>query len=123
MPTQRILIVDDEEDIINLLRLILEDAGYEVHSCTDGVEALTRMQNEPFDLVLLDIMMPVLTGWDVLEELRNHSTTKNVPVAILTARASPRDDDSEYPKDFCDYITKPFEAEDLLSRIKQILSG
>lgn len=121
--TQRILIVDDEEDIINLLRLILEDAGYEVHACTDGMDALTRLKHDTFDLVLLDIMMPVLTGWEVLVELRNHSLTKNMPVALLTARASPRDDDREYPMDFCEYITKPFEAEDLLTRIKQILSA
>lgn len=123
MPKQRILIVDDEEDIVNLVTLILEDAGYEVHSCTNGVEALIRLENEKFDLVLLDIMLPMLSGWEVLRELRNHSRNPNIPVALLTARASPRDDNKQYPSDYCDYITKPFEPEDLLLRIRQILSG
>src|SRR4026208_337318 len=66
---KKILIVDDEEDIVNLVRLILEDAGYQVTSCTNGVEALERLGKENFDLILLDIMMPMLSGWEVLREL------------------------------------------------------
>lgn len=122
MSRKRILIVDDEEDIVNLVRLILEDAGFEIHACVNGLEALERLQNENFDLVLLDIMMPMLTGWEVLRELRSQSKTKDIPVALLTARASPRDDNRQHPTDYCDYITKPFEPEDLIFRIKQILA-
>lgn len=123
MAKKRILIVDDEEDIVNLVTLILEDAGYEVRACSNGVEALMRLENEKYDLVLLDIMLPTLSGWEVLRELRTTSRNKEIPVALLTARASPRDDNKQYPSDYCDYITKPFEPEDLLLRIKQILSG
>src|SRR5687767_9544590 len=122
MTRKKILIVDDEEDIVNLVRLILEDAGYDVTASSNGVEALERLNKENFDLILLDIMMPMLSGWEVLRELRNHAKTKEMPVALLTARASPRDDNRQHPTDYCDYITKPFEPEDLIFRIKQILS-
>ena len=121
MSRKRILVVDDEVDIVNLVRLILEDAGYEVQASVSGVEALDKLRNEQFDLVLLDVMMPTFTGWDVLRELRRQSKTKEVPVALLTARASPRDDNRQHPSEFCDYIPKPFGAEDLVSRIEEIL--
>jgi len=120
---KKILIVDDEEDIVNLVRLILEDAGYQVGMVTDGRYALEKLETEHFDLILLDIMMPFVSGWEVLEAMRSHEKTRNIPVALLTARASPREDNQPYPTDYCDYITKPFEPDDLLRRIRQILSA
>ncbi len=120
---KKILVVDDEEDIVNLVRLILEDAGYQVGSITDGRHTIEKLKQERFDLILLDIMMPFVTGWEVLEEMRSHEQTRNIPVALLTARASPRDDNLPHPTDYCDYITKPFEPDDLLRRIRQILSN
>lgn len=120
--SKKILIVDDEEDIVNLIRMILEDAGYSVASVTDGREALRRIEKDQYDLILLDIMMPFLSGWEVLEAMRSNVETRNTPVALLTARASPREDNSAHPTDYCDYITKPFEPDDLLRRIRQILS-
>ncbi len=120
---KRILLVDDEEDIVNLVRMILEDAGYHVSSVTDGREALKKVQSESFDLILLDIMMPILSGWEILNQLRQDAKTKEMPVALLTARASPQDDNQPHPTDYCDYITKPFEPEDLLRRVKHILSS
>jgi DNA-binding response OmpR family regulator len=120
---KRILIVDDEEDIVNLVRMILEDAGYQVSATTDGRDVFKRVRAESYDLVLLDIMMPFLSGWEVLQEIRSNSETKDLPVALLTARASPRDDNQPHPTDYCDYITKPFEPEDLLRRVRQILSA
>lgn len=119
---KQILIVDDEEDIINLVRMILEDAGYEVTSASTGKEALVKIKDKVFDLILLDIMMPQVSGWDVLSELRAKSETEKVPVALLTARASPRDDNRPHPTNYADYIIKPFEPEDLLLRVRQILS-
>jgi len=120
---KKILIVDDEEDIVNLVRMILEDAGYQVYASTDGREALEKLRKDTYDLVLLDLMMPFFSGWEVLKELRENSLTKDLPVALLTARASPRDDNQQHPTNYCDYITKPFEPEDLLRRVRQILSG
>ena len=120
---KKILVVDDEEDILNLVRLILEDAGYQVRIETDGRDALKKLETEKFDLILLDIMMPFLSGWEVLEAMRAKDKTRDIPVALLTARASPREDNQPYPTDYCDYITKPFEPDDLLRRIRQILSA
>ena len=121
--SKRILIVDDEEDIVSLVRMILEDAGYEVTSAATGKEALALIKSTEYDLILLDIMMPQISGWEVLGELRSNTQTKNTPVALLTARASPRDDNRPHPTDYCDYIIKPFEPEDLLTRVRQILSA
>src|SRR3972149_3862084 len=104
---KKILIVDDEEDIVNLVRMILEDAGYQVYASTDGREALEKLRKDTYDLVLLDLMMPFFSGWEVLKELRENSLTKDLPVALLTARASPRDDNQQHPTNYCDYITKP----------------
>jgi CheY-like chemotaxis protein len=119
---KRILIIDDEEDIVNLVKMILEDAGYTVESVTDGREALKALATNQFDLILLDIMMPFMSGWEVLETMRSQEATRDVPVALLTARASPREDNQPHPTDYCEYITKPFEPDDFLRRIHKILS-
>lgn len=120
--TKRILIVDDEEDIVQLVRLILEDAGYKVGTATDSRSVVERLAKEPFDLVLLDIMMPFFSGWQILRQLRDHPDTRSLPVAMLTARASPREDYDSNPTDYCDYIIKPFEPDDLVRRVGRILS-
>jgi CheY-like chemotaxis protein len=120
--TKRILIIDDEEDIVNLVRMILEDAGYSVASVTDGRDAIKTLATNQFDLILLDIMMPFMSGWEVLETLRSQDSTRDIPVALLTARASPRENNQPHPTDYCEYITKPFEPDDFLRRINKILS-
>lgn len=117
---KQILIVDDEDDIVNLVRLILEDEGFECDVARDGIECLEFIRKKRFDLILLDIMMPRRTGWEVLRELRASELTKNLPVAMLTARAAPQDPGSEFPS-FNDYITKPFEPDDLVRRVKRVL--
>jgi DNA-binding response OmpR family regulator len=118
---KQILIVDDEDDILNLVRLILEDEGFECDIARDGVECLECIRKKRFDLILLDIMMPRRTGWEVLRDLRASELTKNLPVAMLTARAAPQDiQGSDYPS-FNDYITKPFEPDDLIRRVKRVL--
>jgi DNA-binding response OmpR family regulator len=118
---KQILIVDDEDDILNLVRLILEDEGFECDVARDGKEGLEMIRSKRFDLILLDIMMPFRTGWEVLRELRASELTKNLPVAMLTARAVPQDYQGSDLPFFSDYITKPFEPEDLIRRVKRLL--
>ena len=118
---KQILIVDDEDDILNLVRLILEDEGFECDVARDGKEGLEMIRNKRFDLILLDIMLPFQTGWEVLRELRASELTKNLPVAMLTARAAPQDYQGSDLPHFSDYITKPFEPEDLIKRVKKAL--
>jgi DNA-binding response OmpR family regulator len=118
---KRILVVDDEDDILGLVRLILEDAGFECETARDGREGLKAIQQQQFDLVLLDIMMPILTGWEVLRILRDNEQTRNLPVAILTARAFSSETPGMEITAYSDYITKPFEPDDLVERVRKIL--
>jgi DNA-binding response OmpR family regulator len=120
---KRILIVDDEDDILSLVRLILEDAGFECETARDGKEGLNAIQQQNFDLVLLDIMMPILTGWEVLRHLRANEQTRNLPVAMLTARAFSKETPGIEITAYSDYITKPFEPDDLVERVRKILAG
>jgi DNA-binding response OmpR family regulator len=119
---KRILIVDDEDDILNLVRLILEDAGFECETARNGKEGLSMIHQQNFDLVLLDIMMPVLTGWEVLHFLRGNEQTRNLPVAMLTARAFSAETPGIEITAYSDYIMKPFEPDDLVERVKKILT-
>ena len=120
--SKRILIVDDEDDILNLVRLILEDAGFECETARNGKEGLNAIHQQHFDLVLLDIMMPVLTGWEVLRFLRDNEQTRNLPVAMLTARAFSAETPGIELTAYSDYIMKPFEPDDLVERVKKILT-
>jgi DNA-binding response OmpR family regulator len=119
---KRILIVDDEDDILNLVCLILEDAGFDCETARNGKEALNKIQQQNFDLVLLDIMMPILTGWEVLRTLRDNKQTRNLPVAMLTARAFSSETPGMEITAYSDYIMKPFEPDELVARVNRILT-
>ena len=114
----RLLVVDDDEDIRALLRLILEGAGYHVDDQADGRAALRAFHNGDHDLVLLDVTMPGLDGWELLERIRDLS---DVPVLMLTARDSESDRVRGLRGGADDYVTKPFDREELLARIEGLL--
>lgn len=116
----RVLVVDDEEDVISLLRSNLERAGYAVHSAIDGPSALDCAREHP-DLILLDVMLPGLTGLEVLRRLKNENTTAVIPVILLTARAAEGDRISGLELGADDYVAKPFSPRELLLRIQSIL--
>lgn len=115
---KRILLVDDEPLIVKGLRFSLEQDGYEVESAADGEEAVTRFFSMPFDLVLLDVMLPKLSGLEVCQRIRERS---NVPIIMLTAKGEDMDKilGLEYGAD--DYMTKPFNILEVKARIKTIL--
>ena len=115
---KRILIVEDEPDIQELLRAYLRDAGYETAVAGDGVTALTLFQSHPFDLVLLDIMLPKIDGFGVCELIRRQS---QVPVLMLTALDGEQEQLRGFGMDIDDYITKPFSMPILLAKIRVIL--
>lgn len=117
---KRILIVDDEQDLLDLVGLILEDHGYEVDTALTGDAALNRLRKEPFDLVLLDIMMPGMDGWEVLKILKLDTRTCDIPVAMLTCKTDTRDKLFGLQEGAVDYITKPFSPEELISRVEGI---
>ncbi len=115
---KKILIVEDEPDIQELLGAYLRDAGYETAVAADGVEALSLFQTQPFDLVLLDVMLPKIDGFGVCEMIRRQS---QVPVLMLTALDGEADQLRGFGLDIDDYVTKPFSMPVLLEKIRVIL--
>jgi DNA-binding response OmpR family regulator len=117
---KKILVVDDEDDILQFLELVLREKGYDVVTAAGGQEALTRAQIEKPDLVLLDIMMPQMDGWEVLKLLRVDEETANIPVAMLSARTEAKDRVQGLQEGAVDYICKPFALQELLEKIGTI---
>ncbi|MBI2730429.1 MAG: response regulator transcription factor [Sphingobacteriales bacterium] len=114
-----VLLVEDEENLQEALKLNLEMEGYEVSSAFDGPSALKALQNEYFDLVILDIMLPEIDGITVLETLRLQHTA--LPVLILSAKNSSADRVLGLKKGADDYLTKPFNLEELLLRVQKLI--
>jgi DNA-binding response OmpR family regulator len=115
---QRVLVVDDEKLIVKGIRFSLEQDGMEVDCAYDGEEALQKIRENEYDIILLDVMLPKLTGFEVCQQLREFS---NVPVLMLTAKGDDMDKilGLEYGAD--DYITKPFNILEVKARIKAIM--
>jgi DNA-binding response OmpR family regulator len=117
---KKILVVDDEDDILHFLELVLREKGYEVATASGGHEALTKAQIERPHLILLDIMMPQMDGWEVLKLLRVDEETADIPVAMLSARTEAKDRVQGLQEGAIDYICKPFSLQDLLVKIETI---
>jgi len=112
---KKVLIVDDDKNIVKLLLMYLSESGYEVFSANDGSEAMDRFHQVNPDLVLLDVMMPIINGWEVLNLIRNESTT---PVITLTSRDMIEDKIKGFKLGADDYIIKPFEPQEVLVRVE-----
>ena len=117
----RVLIVDDDELLLELLRFKLESRGYDVVSAEDGEAALARVAAEPPDLIVLDMMMPGLDGLVVLQRLKQSQATSAIPVVMLTARKQQDDIVRALKLGAREYLVKPFMPEELLARMKIIL--
>ncbi len=120
MSNKKILVVDDEDDILHFLELVLREKGYDVATASGGHEALTKAQLEQPNLILLDIMMPQMDGWEVLKLLRVDEETADIPVAMLSARTEAKDRVQGLQEGAIDYICKPFSLQDLLVKIETI---
>ncbi|MEX2584413.1 MAG: response regulator [Gemmatimonadota bacterium] len=121
--SRQILVADDEPHIGRIIQLKLERAPYEVTLVSDGREAMERLTGEqPVDLVLLDIMMPYLSGLDVLQELRQLPHRRETPVIILTAKGQDADRERAFELGAVDFLTKPFSPNKLLARINEIFA-
>nr|WP_320189874.1 response regulator [uncultured Desulfobacter sp.] len=113
-----ILIVDDEPKNIQLLGSILKQNGYQVEFATDGEKALDWLNNKNFDLVMLDVMMPGLNGYEVCERIKANKQMMHIPVIFLTAKTETEDIVKGFEVGGTDYITKPFRTPELLARVK-----
>lgn len=120
MPT-KILIADDEEDILQFLSYNLKKEGYEVITATNGAEAISIAEKEKPDLIVLDIMMPVMDGMEACKELRQLPETKDKLIVFLTARNEDYSQIAGFENGADDYITKPIKPKLFLSRIKALL--
>ncbi len=118
MAAARIMVVDDDANICEIMRLYLEKEGFDVTQAHNGAEALALFEANPPDLMLLDIMMPQIDGWQVCREVRKKST---LPIIILTAKGEVFDKVLGLELGADDYVSKPFEAKEVVARVKAVL--
>ena len=119
---QRVLIVEDDPVIQMLVGEVLRGAAYDVRTANDGAAGWTQMQTDPPELVVLDVMMPEMDGYEVLEHMRAEPATAQIPVLLMTALDSVGDVARGFELGANDYIHKPFNNEDLLARVEALLS-
>lgn len=120
--SKKILVVDDEQDILTSVKMLLDNDGYKVTAVDNGKEALQLLQKEKFDLVLLDILMPEMSGNEVAEEIRKNPKTKNQKIAFLTVVTLGEEGKALVQKlKPADYIQKPFKTAEFRKRIKKLM--
>lgn len=118
--TKRLLIADDEEEIRDLLEFDLSQCGYEIVTASDGAEALKLALNKHFDLVMLDVMMPKMNGFDVCKSIK--AQKPEIPVFLLTAKGTINDKTSGFNAGSDDYIVKPFDIREVILRVRALLN-
>ncbi|HTI51652.1 MAG TPA: response regulator [Planctomycetaceae bacterium] len=121
MAKQTILIIEDERALVEVLTYNLKKEGLEVLSANDGQEGLRRAQSSLPDLIVLDLMLPVIEGLEVCRQLRSGSRTKDIPILMLTARSEEVDEIVGFQMGADDYVTKPFKIKPLVQRIKALM--
>ena len=117
----RILVIEDNEDNLSLMRMLLERANYEVLSATNGFKGLELARAEQPGLILLDLAMPEMDGWEVAKKLKRDIVTRNIPIIAVTAHALPRDRDLAFQSGCDAFIVKPFSVAKLISEIEKLL--
>ncbi|QGJ69980.1 Two-component system alkaline phosphatase synthesis response regulator PhoP [Planctomycetales bacterium 10988] len=121
MAQQTILIVEDERSLVDILTYNLEKEGFEVISATDGQQGLQRARSRMPDLILLDLMLPVMEGLEVCRQLRADPSTQQLPILMLTAKTEEIDEVVGFRMGADDYVAKPFKVKPLIQRIKSLL--
>lgn len=121
MGRPRILVVDDKKDLVKVVKVNLEHEGYRVETAYDGEEALSKVARVKPDLIILDIMLPKIDGWEVLSQIRGEAKTSVIPVIILTAKTEEASKLLGYNLGTDDYVTKPFSIQELMARVNAVL--
>ncbi|KPQ24929.1 MAG: Response regulators consisting of a CheY-like receiver domain and a winged-helix DNA-binding domain [Halomonas sp. HL-48] len=119
----KVLVVDDEPNILISLEFLMQQAGFDVITAEDGEQALAHVQQAPPDLILLDISLPGISGFDVLEQLRQQTATAALPIIMLTAHGREVEREKGMALGADDYITKPFSTQALVEKVNALLSG
>ena len=120
---KRVLIADDEEDVKDVMRMFLETRGYEVETAYDGLDALDRVKAWRPDVVLLDIMMPVVDGIQVCKTIKADEATKKIPVIMVSAASKREKEGVAYEAGAEAYVLKPFDPEELARVVEKCLAG
>jgi len=119
---KKILIVDDEQELVKLITFHMTIAGYDVLCAKNGIEALESAETEKPALIILDIMLPRLDGWEVCRRLRNNALTMQIPIIMLSALSEVNDKLKGFDLGIDDYMTKPFSPRELVVRVKRVLA-
>ena len=122
MSKAKIVVADDDLDLCELLEMKLRQSNYEVFTAMDGVQALEMVRSIRPNLVILDIMMPLMSGMEVLRELKSEIATSDIPVILMTAKRQESDVNSGFALGVVDYIVKPFNLKDLVAQVKGVIS-
>ena len=117
-----ILVVDDEPSFVSELTAYIEDSGFPVEGAFGGLEALKKLEKSSFSLIILDLRMPRVDGYDVLEILKSNPLTRNIPVIVVTAVSDTQSLFRTRELGSVDYLIKPFDPKQLISRIKELIS-
>ncbi len=118
---KRVLLIEDDRDIVELVRYNLEREGFQVNAATDGASGLAQVRKTPPDILLLDLMLPKLSGLDICKEIRRDTSLNRLPILMLTARGEEADRVVGLEMGADDYVTKPFSPRELGARVKALL--
>lgn len=116
----RLLLVDDEPDLTYIIEFILSSAGFEVVRCNTSKNALSELLSQPYDLLLLDLMMPEMDGFEVLQSVRGKTELEKLPVLVLSSMQLSREQTAELSSLHAEMMTKPFEPQRLLDKVREM---
>ncbi len=119
--TKKVLIVDDSKTALMMERMILQDAPYQILTASNGFEAIRVAESELPDLILMDVVMPGLSGFDACSQLKARALTKHIPVIMVTTRGEAENVESGYSSGCNDYVTKPIDGLELVTKLKSLL--
>ena len=121
---ETIMVVDDEPDIVYLVEKMLKKEGYDTIHAYNGEEALMKLENAKPDLILLDVMMPGISGWETSKKIKENPETSSIPIAMLTVKSTDEDMEKSFQYAHCDaHISKPIIREKMLSTVKWLLKN
>ncbi len=123
MSQRKVLVADDSNTVLLLHRMTLKSTGYELVTARDGQEAVEKALKERPDLILLDVVMPRMTGIEACKQLRAQATTQETPIIMVTTRGEPHNVEAGYQAGCTDYMTKPFDGAELLEKLKHYLGA
>jgi DNA-binding response OmpR family regulator len=123
-PSKRIIYFEDDKDMVDLVRIILGREGYQIEGIAEGQAGIEAVQRTSPDVVLLDLMLPDMDGWEIFRQLKHDESTADIPIIVITAKAQSIDKvlGLEIAK-VDDYISKPFRPQELVDRVEKVLSG